>query len=142
MITLKRATSIFVLLFLSICLYAAGGLDDTPTSIPPGIKHADWHVITDDLGFVLRISKEPIGSAILLEEYQPTPIPDDAPADVKSRLEQENEFRQELHEERASKLKPKDQVGRGQILLFARNGDTWYVVTTPPPSFGVNMIQK
>ena len=144
----KVAFPIFVC--ATLCLYAAQNPDNTDTNVPPsvlntddnvppGVRETDWHAITDDFGFILQITKEPIARA----EYSDIlkSLPDRITDESRRRLTED--LREQIEREKAvNKSLPRDEVGRAQGLFFAREANKWYMVTTPPPPVGLHLLQS
>ena len=144
----KVALPIFVC--ASICLYAAKKPENIDfnvpldflnidANVPPGVHKTDWHAITDDFGFILQITKEPIAHA----EYEVIlkSIPDNVTDESRRRLTED--LREQIEREKAvNKSLPRDEVGRAQVLFFARKADKWYMVTMPPPPVGLHLLQR
>jgi len=151
----KVALPIFVC--ATLCLYAAKkpeiqdtyvppwtlNLDDyapprtlnTDDNVPPGVIKADWHPITDDFGFILQITKEPIVLDILKS------LPDNLTDESRRRLTEE--LKEQIEHERAMNKSSRGyEVGRAQGLFFAREANKWYMVTTPPPPVGLHLLQS
>jgi len=61
--TLKWVVPTFVVLGVALCLGALNGPEDGPkdtdTSLPPDVSEKDWHALSDNFGFALRVTKEP-----------------------------------------------------------------------------------
>ncbi len=155
----KVALPIFVC--ATLCLYAAKkpeiqdtyvppwtlNLDDyapprtlnTDDNVPPGVIKADWHPITDDFGFILQITKEPIAR----DEYEDMLklIPDYVTDESRRRLTEE--LKEQFEGQKAmNESLPRHRVGRAQGLFFAREANKWYMVTTPPPPVGFHLLQS
>jgi len=128
----KVALPVFVC--ATLCLYAAKNPENIDTNVPPsvlntddnvppGVRETDWHAISDDFGFILQITKEPIARA----EYSDIlkSLPDRITDESRRRL-----------------MKDMYEVGRAQAVFYARNADKWYMVTTPPPPVGLHFLQR
>ncbi len=140
----KVALPIFVC--ATLCLYAAKNPENIDTNappsilkanahVPPGVLKADWHAITDDFGFILQITKEPIVRGILKS------LPDNLTDESRRRLTEE--LKEQIEHERAMNKSSRGyEVGRAQGLFFAREANKWYMVTTPPPPVGFHLLQS
>ena len=140
----KVALPIFVC--ATLCLYAAKNPENIDTNappsilkadanVPPGVLKADWHAITDDFGFILQITKEPIVRVILKS------LPDNLTDESRRRLTEE--LKEQIEHERAMNKSSRGyEVGRAQGLFFAREANKWYMVTTPPPPVGFHLLQS
>ena len=145
----KVALPIFVC--ATLCLYAAKNPENTDTNVspsvlntddnvPPGVVKADWHAITDDFGFTLQITKEPI---IHIEyNYNLESILDRFTDESKREIMENIKEQNERNKARNETLRPYDVVGRAQGLFFAREANKWYMVTTPPPPVGLHLLQS
>ena len=140
----KVALPIFVC--ATFCLYAAKNPENIDTNappsilkadanVPPGVLKADWHAITDDFGFILQITKEPIARVILKS------LPHNLTDESRRRLTEE--LKEQIEHERAMNKSLRGyEVGRAQGLFFAREANKWYMVTTPPPQVGLHLLQS
>ena len=137
--TLKRIAPIGVVLCMAICLGATKSPDNAKASVPPGVNKADWHSITDDFGYVLRITKEPRAQSVLRGRTKRS-IRENS-TDEEKRLHEQMEKQRQDHIARL-KAVPKNSVGQAQAVFFARHRETWYMVTTPPPSIKPYLIQQ
>ncbi|UCE47479.1 MAG: hypothetical protein JSW47_18015, partial [Phycisphaerales bacterium] len=137
--TLKWMVPILVVLCMALCLSVAKSPRNTKASVPPGIIEADWHSISDDFGYVLRITKRPLAQSILQWKKNRS-IPEN-PTDEEKRLLEEIQKQQENQIAELMAI-PKNNVGEALVMFFARKGKTWYVVTTPPPAIEPHLIQR
>jgi len=133
--TLKRLIPVIVLLCVALCLSAAKSPKEANASVPPGITEADWHSISDDFGFILRITRKPLTESIL-EQNNNRPIPNNATDEEKRKIEEANE---KLMADLGSL--PENNVGQARAVFFARKGETWYTITTPAPPIRPHLIQ-
>ena len=130
--TLKRLIPVIVLLCVALCLSAAKSPKQANASVPPGINEADWHSITDDFGYILSITRIPF-----LQQLKSTPIPENKTDDQKSKIEEiRKKHRADLER------RPENLVGQAQALFFARKGETWYTISTPPSPVVPQLIQQ
>jgi hypothetical protein len=130
--TLKRIVPAIVLLCLALCISSARSPKEENTSVPPGINEANWHSITDDFGYILRITVVP-----LLQQHENLSIPENKTDEEKRKIEEiRKKFRADL--ERL----PENHVGQARAVFFARKGETWYTISTPPSPVVPQLIQQ
>jgi hypothetical protein len=134
--TLKWIAPVIVLLCVALSLSATKSPKEAKASVPPGITEADWHSISDDFGFVLRITRRPLIQSIL-QQYKNRSIPENATDEEKRQIE-------EQREKQIAELKslPENNVGQAEAVFFARKGEAWYTITTPPPPIRPHFIQQ
>ena len=130
--TLKRLLPVIVLLCVALCISAAKSPKQANASVPPGINEADWHSITDDFGYILSITRIPF-----LQRIKSPPIPENKTDEEKREIEEiRKKFMADL--ERL----PENHVGQARALFFARKGETWYTISTPPSPVVPQLIQQ
>ena len=167
----KVALPVFVC--ATLCLYAAKNTENTGANVspwvlntddnvPPGVRETDWHAISDDFGFELRITKEPpVLTEFVLKRRIPAsddatgeaetefkrklrwglPAPDDATDEGKREIREMPRF--SLEELKAiNESLPRYGVGRAQAVFYARKANKWYMVTTPPPPVGLHLLKR
>ncbi len=169
--TLKWVVPIFVVLGVTLCLSALNGPEDGPkdadTSLPPGVSEKDWHALSDNFGFILRVTKEP--------QFVVSPSTNDGKQNLSSAAKEKirkllagrKKKLQESKKENATTKEPmglkdfyeelegprKDDtaglqksryydVGEAQALFYARKDKKWYKVTTPPPPIEARLLYQ
>ena len=161
----------FVVLGVTLCLGALNGPkygpEEADTSLPPDVGEKDWHALSEDFGFILRVTKEPRLFSRSIDDEN-SELSNTTKEEMRKLLADREKKLQELREENATKeqtdesLKDFDDelkrlltvrasglqkvhyygVGEAQAQFYARKDKKWYKVATPPPPVGFHLLQK
>ena len=168
MSTLKWVVPTLIVLGVTLCLGALNAPKDAETTFPPGVSEKDWHALSDNFGFVLRVTKEPQFAVSRSINDGNSDLSSAAKEKIRKLLADRKKKLQELKNENATKeeinesLKDIDEelerlrkdnaaglqksryygVGEAQALFYARKDKMWYKVTTPPPPIKGHLLYK